>query len=84
MSLFKRADCVLSNFGVTTAHKFVQIHMNTPNIVYYVLLQLDIQYGYSTTLILRKYFIRNYYKLLKSAASTSWLRFVLFRPHNST
>jgi len=34
--LFKRADCVLSNFGVTTARKFVQIYMNTPNIVYYV------------------------------------------------
>jgi len=36
--LFKRADCVLSNFGVTTAHKFVYVHMNTPNIVYYVFL----------------------------------------------
>jgi len=23
MLLFKRADCVLSNFGVTTAHKFL-------------------------------------------------------------
>jgi len=38
MLSFNRADCVLSNFGVTTAHKFVQIHMNTPNIVYYVFL----------------------------------------------
>jgi len=38
MLLFKRADCVLSNFGVTTAHKFVQIHMVTPNIIYYVFL----------------------------------------------
>jgi len=36
MRLFKRADCVLSNFGVTTAHKFVQIHMNATNIIYYV------------------------------------------------
>jgi len=36
MLLFKRADCVLSNFGDTTAHKFVQIHMNALNIVYYV------------------------------------------------
>jgi len=38
MLLFKRADCALSNFGVTTTHKLVQIHMNTPNIVYYVFL----------------------------------------------
>jgi len=38
MLLFKRADCFLSNFGVTTTRKFVQIHMNTPNIVYYVFL----------------------------------------------
>jgi len=38
MLLFKRGDCVLSNFGVTTAHKFVQIHMNAPDIVYYVVL----------------------------------------------
>jgi len=38
MLLFKRADCVLSNFGVAAAQKFVQIHMNTPNIVYYVFL----------------------------------------------
>jgi len=58
MLLFKRADCVLSNFGVTTAHKFMQIHMNTPNIVYYVFLKLDIQYGYPKTLILCKNSIR--------------------------
>jgi len=38
MQLFKRADYVLSNFGVTTANKFVQIQMNTSNIVYYVFL----------------------------------------------
>jgi len=38
MLLFNRADCVLSNFGVTAAHKFVKIHMNTPNIVHYVCL----------------------------------------------
>jgi len=36
--LFNRADCVLSNFGVITVHKFVQIHMNPPDIVYYVFL----------------------------------------------
>jgi len=29
--------------------------MNTPNILYYVFLKLDIQYGYSTTLILHKH-----------------------------
>jgi len=60
MLLFKRADCVLSNFSARSAHKFEQIHMNTPNIVYYVFLELDIQYAYSTTLILRKNFIRIY------------------------
>jgi len=38
MLLFKRADCVSSNFDATTAHKFMQINMNTPNIVYYVFL----------------------------------------------
>jgi len=38
MLLFKRADCVLSNFDVITAHKFMQIHMNTHNIIYYVFL----------------------------------------------
>jgi len=65
--LFKPAGCVLTNFDVTKAHKLVQIPMNTPNIIYYVFLKLDIQYGYSTTLFLRKYFIRKYYKLLKSA-----------------
>jgi len=36
MLLFKRSDRVLSNFGVTIAHKFAQIRTNTHNIVYYV------------------------------------------------
>jgi len=38
MLLLKRAGCALSNFGATTAQKFVQVRMNTPNIVYYVFL----------------------------------------------
>jgi len=38
MLLFKRADCVSNNFYVITAHKFMQIRMNTHNIVYYVFL----------------------------------------------
>jgi len=36
--LFKRVDRVLSYFGAITAHKFVEIHVSTPNIVYYVFL----------------------------------------------
>jgi len=38
MLLFKRADCVLSNLGIIIVHKFIQIHMSAPNIVYYVFL----------------------------------------------
>jgi hypothetical protein len=37
-----------------TAHKLVQIHINTPNILYYVFLELNIQYEYSMTLIFHK------------------------------
>jgi hypothetical protein len=51
---FKRIICVLCYIGHKTALKFVQIHMNTPNIVYYMFLQLNIQYKYSTILILHK------------------------------
>jgi hypothetical protein len=29
---YKRVICVLCYFGHKTVHKFVQIHMNTPNI----------------------------------------------------
>jgi len=38
MLLFKRSDCVLNNFCARIAHKFVQIHLNTPNIIYYAIL----------------------------------------------
>jgi hypothetical protein len=52
--LLKRVVCVLYYFDRIIARKFVQIHMNTTNIVYYIFLQLNIQYEYSTTLILHK------------------------------
>jgi hypothetical protein len=32
----------------------MQVHMDTPNIVYYMFLELNIQYEYSTTLIFDK------------------------------
>jgi len=43
----------MSYFGLITGHKFVIIHMNTPNIVYYKFSQMNIEHEYSTVLILQ-------------------------------
>jgi hypothetical protein len=53
--LFKRVVRVLCYFGHKTALKYVEIDMSTPDIIYYMFLKLNIQYEYSTTLILHKH-----------------------------
>jgi hypothetical protein len=51
---FKQVCGILRYLGLRTAHKFMQLPMNTYNIIYYIFLQLTIQYEYSTILILYK------------------------------
>jgi hypothetical protein len=52
--MFKQVVCVLCYFGHITAHKFIEIHTDTSNVVYYIFLSLYIQYEDSTTLTLPK------------------------------
>jgi hypothetical protein len=52
--MFKQVFCVLYYFGQITARKFVEIHTNTSNVVYYIFLSLYIRYEDSTTLTLPK------------------------------
>jgi hypothetical protein len=52
--MFKQVFCVLCYFDDITAHKFVKIHTDTSNVVYYIFLSLYIQYEDSTILTLPK------------------------------
>jgi hypothetical protein len=40
--------------GLIIKHKFVQINMNTPNYIYYMIIQLTLRYEHSTPLIFLK------------------------------
>jgi len=49
--LFKQDNCVLCCFALIAAHKLMQVHTDTSDIVYYMFLLSHAQYEESTTLI---------------------------------